>query len=235
MDERIFRARAREVLRGNWGISVGAAALAYLLGGIMVGGGFFPDLESDLAKTLGLSYEMPGFTVQIRSLLGLLGFVIGGTVQLGYSKFLLSQHDGQPYEIRGLFSQFHRFTDGFVQNFLRSLYVTLWTLVFIIPGIMASYSYAMTPFLMAENPDLTASQAISLSKDMMDGHKGELFALDLSFIGWALLCVLTLNIGSLFLNPYQNAAYAAFYRELKAQYIADGGERLLHSAEAINR
>ena len=235
MDERIFRARAREVLKDNWGISIGAAALAFLLGGLLTGASFLPDFDSNLAKTLGLSFETPYLALKLTSALGLVNFIIGGTVQLGYTKFLLSQHDGNSYEINDLFSQFHRFGAGFVQYFLRQLYIILWMLLFIIPGVMASYSYAMTPFLMAENPELKPSEAISLSKDMMNGHKGELFALDLSFIGWVLLAVLTLNIGHLWLNPYRNAAYAAFYRELKAQYIADGGERLLHSAEAINR
>lgn len=218
MDERIFRARAREVLRGNWGISIGVAAIAYLLGGIMVGGGFFPDLDSDLAQTYGFCISRPKAVNTFIIGLNMAAFVIGGVIQLGYCKFLLRQHDGEPYEVGDLFSQFHRFTDGFLQNFLRIVYTTLWTLVFIIPGIMASYSYAMTPFLMAENPDLRPNEAISLSKDMMNGHKGELFALDLSFIGWSILCILTLNIGRLWLNPYLNAAHAAFYRELKAQH-----------------
>ena len=72
----------------------------------------------------------------------------------------------------------------------------------------------MTPFIMAEHPDMTASEAISASKEMMDGRKGALFCLDFSFIGWDLLCALTLNIGHIALNPYKNAAYAAFYRQI---------------------
>lgn len=217
MDERIFRARARAVLQNSWGVSIGAAAVGYLLGGLIVGASFLPNFQSDLAELLDISFETPYLAVQITSLLSLVSFIIGGVIQLGYVKFLLSQHDGKPYEFNDLFSQFDRFGDGFVQSFLRSLYITLWTLLFIIPGIIAGYSYAMTPFLMAENPELSASQAIAASKEMMKGHKGELFALDLSFIGWALLCILTLNIGNLWLNPYRNAAYAAFYRELQAQ------------------
>ena len=220
MDERIFRARARNVLQNNWGLSIGAAVVAYLLGGLLVGGSFLPDFESEIAQYFGFSAEPETsvrLTFNLGSALSLASFIIGGTVQLGYTRFLLNQHDGNPYELNDLFSQFDRFSDGFVQRFLRGLYVSLWSLLFIIPGIIASYSYAMTPFLMAENPDLRPSEAISLSKDMMDGHKGELFALDLSFFGWILLCVLTLNIGNLWLNPYRNAAYAAFYRELQAQ------------------
>jgi len=92
-----------------------------------------------------------------------------------------------------------------------------------IPGIIASYSYAMTPYILAENPGLRANEAISRSKEMMDGYKGELFLLHLTFIGWDLLAVLTLNIGHLWLNPYKHAAEAAFYRQLQAKqqtYIA---------------
>ena len=74
----------------------------------------------------------------------------------------------------------------------------------------------MTPFIMAENPDMTANEAITASCELMDGHKGELFILELTFIGWNLLAALTLNLGHLALNPYKNAAYAVFYRELTA-------------------
>ena len=79
----------------------------------------------------------------------------------------------------------------------------------------------MTPFIMAENPEMTASEAITASKEMMDGHKGELFTLDLTFIGWDLLCLFTLNIGHLWLNPYKNAAYAVFYKDLTASRHAE--------------
>ena len=72
----------------------------------------------------------------------------------------------------------------------------------------------MTPFIMAENPEMSASEAITASKELMDGHKGELFTLDLTFIGWGLLAALTLNLGNLALNPHHNAAYAAFYTDL---------------------
>lgn len=92
--------------------------------------------------------------------------------------------------------------------------ILLWTLLFIIPGIVASYSYAMTGYILAEDPDLTASQAIQRSKEMMRGNRWRLFCLQLSFIGWIILCLFTFGIGNLFLNPYQTAADAAFYREI---------------------
>ena len=90
----------------------------------------------------------------------------------------------------------------------------LWSLLFVIPGIVADYSYSMTDYILAEHPDMTASEAIAASKAMMAGNKWRLFCLNMSFIGWALLSIFTLGIGILWLNPYQNVSVAAFYREI---------------------
>ena len=219
MDERLFRQRARENLANNWGLSIGVAAVAALLGGLLVGSSFIPELSYTQSLNYSQAHEVSenvrdSFT---NGILGFAAFLLGGVLQLGYAKFLLKQHDGQPIEFNDLFSQFDRFGAGFAQYFLRSLYTFFWTLLFIIPGIIASYRYRMTPFIMVEHPELSASEAIERSKKMMDGHKGELFCLDLGFIGWILLSILTLNLGHLALNPYRNAAEAAFYRELSAQ------------------
>jgi len=116
-----------------------------------------------------------------------------------------------------LFSAFNMFGRCFLMQLLRSIFTFLWTLLFIIPGIIAVYRYAMAPYLMEEHPDMTAMDAIQGSKQMMTGNKWRLFCLDLSFIGWAFLCTLSLGIGFLWLIPYQNAARAAFYLELSGQ------------------
>ena len=94
------------------------------------------------------------------------------------------------------------------------MYTFLWSLLFIIPGIIATYSYAMTGYILAEHPELTASEAIERSKEMMSGNRFRLFCLQLSFIGWAILCAFTFGIGYLWLGPYREAATAAFYREI---------------------
>ena len=219
MEYSTLRRRARENLRGNWGVSVGAAFVALLFGALLTSGGVTNvNLDEELL------YELPDVILQILSLwlsvsgvLGFASFIIGGTIQLGYCRFLLNQHDGQPHSLSDLFSQFDRFGTGFAQAFLRGLYVFLWSLLLVIPGIVKSFSYAMTPFLLAEYPELTVSQAITLSRKIMDGHKADLFFLGLSFIGWALLSILTCGIGSLWLNPYVNATWAAFYRQLQAE------------------
>lgn len=209
-----IRRIAREHMKGSWGLSIGVAAIACLLGGLLVGTLFLPDeftyrwnLFVSSTTRIGIKYGV----------LGLASIVLGGVLQLGYAVFLLRQHDGQDLKLEVLFSQFDRFGTGFAQAFLRSLYTLLWSLLFIIPGIVAAYRYAMTPFILAEHPELTASQAIARSKELMMGRKFDLFLLDLSFLGWVILAVLTMNLGHLFLNPYRNAAYAVFYRNITAQ------------------
>lgn len=216
MDERNTRAIAREKLRGHWGKSVLAAFAAYWLGGLIAGTSSinlnFVDEVVEYLPTEVLLLLL--ILLSFMALIVLVNFIIGGTIQLGYAKFLLGQQDGKPYAIRDLFSQFHRFGTGFTQTFLRNLYIILWSMLFIIPGFIKNYSYAMTPFILSDHPEMTANEAITASRKLMDGHKGELFVLGLSFFGWNLLCILTLGIASLWVTPYINAAYAAFYRRL---------------------
>lgn len=228
MDAKILRSRAKANLVGNWGVSVSVAAVASLLGGLLVGASFLPEVSTELsawfpalaemAKKINKGWAIGSVTFSFKDgVFGLAATIIGGVLQLGYADFLLKQHDGKEVRFRDLFSKFDHFGTGFAQHFLRTLYETLWSLLFIIPGIIKSYSYSMTPFILAENPNLTASHAIAMSQDMMDGHKAELFFLDLSFIGWGLLSMLTLNLGNIALNPYRNAAHAAFYRQLQIE------------------
>ncbi len=224
MDYSQIRLQARNSLKNNWAQAIAIALVAFLLGGLITGSSFLPQVSYRLNgedMTLGEAIEALftvsttlGGTFLSLNALALAQFILGGTVQLGYATVLLKQQAGQEYEFRDLFSQFHRFGQGFAQNFLRGLYIFLWSLLFLIPGIIAQYRYAMTPYIMVDYPELTASEAIARSKEMMDGHKGELFMLHLTFIGWNLLAAVTMNIGHLVLNPYINAAEAAFYRKL---------------------
>ena len=115
------------------------------------------------------------------------------------------------------FSVFSKYGRTLGTSLLMTLYILLWCLLFVIPGIIMSYAYAMTPYIMNDRPDLDASDCIHESRVMMKGYKWKLFCLDLSFIGWALLCILTLGIGLLWLQPYIEASHAKFYDELKAR------------------
>lgn len=95
-----------------------------------------------------------------------------------------------------------------IQNFL-------WFLLFIIPGIVKSYAYRMVPYILADNPNIGSKRAIELSNKMTYGHKFDMFVLDLSFLGWYLLGILALVIGTLFVLPYENATYAELYLVLR--------------------
>ena len=106
---------------------------------------------------------------------------------------------------------------------LMRIFIYLWSLLFIIPGIVKVFSYAMTPYILEENPELSANDAIDRSRAMMRGHKFDLFWLWLSFIGWAFLSICTLGIGLFWLAPYQETAVAAFYEDVKADYEKNGG------------
>lgn len=222
MTESDMRKAARENLAGNWGISVGVTLVAALLGGMVMGGGgndsrYVYNFVSN-GGTDGLPTVLRAILIPLISGLGIWGllcFLLGGTVELGHAEFLLRQYRRESLTFDTLLSQFDRFGTGFAQKFLRTLYVCLWSLLLVIPGIVKSFSYAMTPFILAEHPEMTASQAIDASKAMMDGHKMDLFLLQLTFIGWELLCGFTFGIGQLFLNPYRNAATAVFYENLK--------------------
>ena len=114
------------------------------------------------------------------------------------------------------------FRDGFGRwgrnvwgMFLVGLFTSLWSLLLIVPGIVKSYAYAMTPYILIDNPELSANQAINLSQKMMKGHKLDLFFLHLSFVGWIFISIFTLGIGSLWLNPYIMTTQAAFYQDIK--------------------
>jgi len=218
MNSSELRLQARNSLKGNYWYAVLAAFIAAIFGALMANGGSFSlNIEERATELFGnLPTIVKTYLIIAASTAGAINFVafiLGGVVQLGYAQYLLKQQDREVNSVKDLFSQFDRFSQGFLQAFLRGLYTFLWTLLFIIPGIVKSFAYAMTPFLMAEDPNLTAKEAIKLSQEKMMGHKGELFCLGLSFIGWSLLAALTGGIGNIFLNPYMNAAYAAFYRD----------------------
>ena len=102
--------------------------------------------------------------------------------------------------------------------FLMNFFVSLWSFLLIIPGFIKYYAYALTPYILIDNPELSANQAINLSQKMMKGHKFDMFILHLSFIGWIFLSIFTFGIGLLWLLPYMMTAQAAFYQDVKKEY-----------------
>jgi uncharacterized membrane protein len=222
-----YRAEARRTLAGNWLLSALVALIAGLLGGLLLKSGSFFSLDED---SFNLLQKIP-FPEQIYPTLkklfslyltgvvifAFVSFFIGSTVRLGYCQFLLDQRNDRKLEVRTLFSHFFQYVNGFTLGVMTTLFTYLWSLLFVIPGIIASYRYAMAPFIQCEHPEYTAMESIAASKRIMQGHKAELFCLDLSFIGWSFLNLFTLGLGSPFLHAYRSAAHAAFYEELSVE------------------
>ena len=217
MYARDLRYESRLALTGRWGIAIVAALLAGLLGGAMGFNSGSLNIELDQETLRRIPDSLKPLLLGYLGFAGFYGtvlFIIGGVIRLGYCRFLLNMQDSRNPDLKDIFSRFDRFGDGFLLSLFTGLFTALWMLLFIIPGIVAAYSYAMAPFIMEENPEMKAMDAIRASKAMMYGHKAELFVLDLSFLGWTILCILSLGIGFFWLNPYRASAYAAFYRRL---------------------
>jgi uncharacterized membrane protein len=154
------------------------------------------------------------------SSIAVIGFLILGPLLVGQAIYLIdmidNNTDGSKIEL--IIEGFKRsFVNSMLASILVGIFTFLWSLLFIIPGIIKFFAYAMTPYIIAENPNIDAMAAIDKSQEMMKGHKMELFMLHLSFIGWYLLAALTFGVGMIFLLPYVKTAEANFYIELRGK------------------
>ena len=227
-----FREVARDALEGKWKIAIIACLVASLLGAVSSGG---PEVKFNInggdanvgvnlgnwqifSTDSGLNGFLIGGAIYIvlaAIVMAAVLYILGSIVGIGYAKFNLDLVDQQKEpEIGTLFTYSPQWKTAAKAGLMQLLYVFVWSLLFIIPGIIASYSYAMTRYILAERPELTAQEALEHSRTMMTGNRWRLFCLHLSFIGWDLLAALTLGIGNLWLNPYKQAATAAFYRDV---------------------
>jgi len=216
---REIMARARAALSGNWGMSIIGNLLVSLLSSAFYL--FFlsillylyfvvyavePNQAMDLipaqARLAGLPIELLSTAVSTALMLGVCRFYLGIVQE---NEALLAR----------LMHGFRRIFAAFFANLLRGIFIYFWTLLFIIPGIIATYRYAMTFYVLADDPTAGPLEAIRRSKQMMIGNKWKLFCLQCRFIGWFLLCLLTLGLGFFWFGPYVQASFAAFYEDVK--------------------
>jgi uncharacterized membrane protein len=159
--------------------------------------------------------------VAVIIIITVIGFVYGAfllnPIDVGVKRFLFKSLN-EKAELKELSFAFDNNYKNVIKIlFIRDIKILLWTLLFIIPGIVKGYEYYMMPYLLAENPNLTKEEAFRLSKQMMTGNKWKTFVLELSFIGWDILSAITCGIvGIFFVNPYKFLTYAALYEELSA-------------------
>lgn len=148
---------------------------------------------------------------------------LGNIVTVGMNGWLLRFWRGENLRVTDLFACFRIYKPSLKAMFVSQLYAYLWSLLFVIPGIIKSYAYAMVPYIIYENPNLTPNQAVALSEKLTRGYKWKLFVLELSFIGWNLLSALTCGIlGLLYVNPYMGLTYAGAYEQLKWAALQEG-------------
>jgi uncharacterized membrane protein len=184
----ILMKQARESLRGKWLFAIGA---------------------------IGASFIILILTTKIPKIGSFLNFIIQGPMALGLVIFCLSFSRNQNPQFKQIFDGFKRFKTTFVAQLLITVFTILWGLLLIIPGIIAGISYSMTFYIIADDPNIGAREAIKKSKKMMMGNKWKLFGMGLRFAGWILLSILTLGIGLLWVVPYAQIATTKFYDDLK--------------------
>ncbi len=209
MDYSYLRSRARSSLTGNWGVAIAAMLIV----------GAVTSLSS-------LDY--------FDDTLGTIGMIIALVLlplNVGYARFHYNMALGKTGDFSDIFSAFNSLEYGRALGtlILQSIYIFLWFLLLIIPGIIKAFSYAMTIYIL-QDPDfkhLSPNEAIGQSMKMMDGHKANLFVLGLSFIGWIFLSIFTFGILLFYVAPYMEQAIAEFYLHIK-------DERLVQTTE-INK
>ena len=162
------------------------------------------------------------FLLITNAILGISSFVsfltLGPLTYAIAKAFLASARTGEQVRVDAVFDGFKEdFVGNFLLGFLMELFIMLWSLLFIIPGIVKSYAYAFAFHIKADHPDYDWKQCLSESERLTAGHKGELFLLDLSFIGWLFVCILTFGLGALWLSPYMQMTRTAYYLQLTGE------------------
>ena len=235
-----FRRIARDALRGKWTMAVIVGVVAAMLGGAGSGGlevklnvdrlGAHASLElagrtvfstsGNLTPETGLFLAGSALYITLLAIaMAAVYFVLSSVVSVGYARSNLNLVDGGEASFEALFGYFPHWKNAAWTKLRKSLFILGGFLLLVVPGILASFSYAMTEFVLAEDPELSAAEAMARSKELMEGNRWRLFCLELSFIGWGILSALTLGIGNLWLTPYSQAANAAFYREITGGYV----------------
>jgi len=184
--------QARESLKGNWGLAVGTFFIYMLITGAVQS---IPEVG------------------QVAML------IVGGPFALGLTTFSLTLARKQDARMEQVFDGFKHFGTASVTYILMMIFIVLWALLLIIPGLIVAFAYSQAFYILTEDKSISAMDALRKSKIMMYGYKWKLFFLGLSFIGWILLSILTLGIGLLWVLPYMQVSYAIFYEDIKENPI----------------
>lgn len=211
-----YKNAALAALKGNWAPSVIATIVLMAFTYLIIG----PYVVMYMLNLNGMTPGSAGLILGVYALY-IFGFTfVFSPLNIGYTYAFNSLYMEGDNAVTGNTFRFgfRRWGRNVWGMFLVGFFTSLWSLLLIVPGIIKFYAYAMTPYILIDNPELSANQAINLSCKMMKGHKFDLFFLQLSFIGWGILSVFTGGIGLLWLMPYMMSAQAAFYQDIKQNF-----------------
>lgn len=210
-----YKNEALVALKGNWAPAVLATLVYYLLTLFLISPYEVAVFRTNSADIMGLMAASRWYGLFFLGMILVIGPFLVGYVN-SFKKLLVEGDDRiTANSFKEGFKPYWRSVWAYL---FRGILIALWSLLLVIPGIIKSLSYAMTMYIVKDHPELTVNEAIDLSKDMMYGHKYDLFYLYISFIGWYLLSILTLGIGTFWLMPYIQTAQASFYEDVKAEW-----------------
>ena len=204
-----FKRDAKLSLQGRWGYSVGAAAIAMYISPVM----------QFAAANLIILFRRHASSAFISIVFPIAAFVIAAGLSLGLHTLFLAVSRNRDAGIETLFSGFSNLGRAIILFLLEGIFIGLWSLLFVIPGIVAMYRYRLAFFILSESPEIPPLDALRISKEMTRGRKGDLFLFDLSYIGWTLLTALTCSLVGLYVIPYYLTSLANCYKEIKKEYI----------------
>jgi len=229
-----LKEKAKEKLNGNWGNPL-VTTLIYLLISIAasyIGAtilGFVAGIAIGGIGILIRNYELMSTMAELTG--NLISFIVSifiAPLTVGFLSYFLMFVKGEDAQLNNLFDGYKKsFGNSALAALLMGVYIFLWTLLLIVPGIIKTYAYSMVQFIIADDPTISASEALKKSEEMMKGHKWEFCVLQLSFLGWELLAILTCGIGFLWLTPYMQSTYSNYYINLKAEY--EGNNEVVQS------
>ena len=203
----VLKNNAKISLHGNWKLSIAIAVLVMYTSPFIL----------FAAENLAVLFRK--FSAVILTVEPIAAFLLSSVFALGTASLFLSISSNKYVDFENFFSAFENMFKAIVLNFLIYLFVTLWSLLLFIPGIIASYKYKLAFYILSESPELSPFDAIKISKRMTYGNKMRLFKFDLSFIGWFILCAISGGIAGIYVIPYYNTALSNLYKELKMEYI----------------
>lgn len=212
-----IKSNAKAALKANYWPVIGILFLGSILSGVIIGVAQIPSTVATVQASLaGVDYVPT--TSLFTSCLSIVGGLVSMLFEVGIARFAYRVYRGDAPEVGDLFAAFKDGNFGRVLGgmILVGIYTFLWSLLFIIPGIVKAYQYSMMPYLLIDRPDLSIKECFAMSKQMTSGFKWSLFVLELSFIGWAILAVFTLGILDIFfVTPYLTLAMGGAYDYLK--------------------